>query len=161
MDFENDTDLELSENTEVSTAIDDAKKQKRLRWTAYEEATLVKLSGKLAVEQIASIMGRSVQSVKMRANALKISLKNKKTVWDQNKLKQLYELKSQGKSWREISKILKCTEMSCMKVFQRTYGSRDVLLRNKVLEVLDSVLSTVEVSEDIKAQIRKGVEIEF
>jgi len=160
MDLDDDFDADTVDAVDYPV-VEESKKQKRLRWTVYEEATLIKLSGKLAVEQIASIMGRSVQSVKMRANALKLSLKNKKTVWDENKLKQLNELKSQGKSWREISKTLKCTEMSCMKVFQRTYGSRDVIVRNKVLDVLNKVLATVEVSEDIKEQIRKGVESGF
>lgn len=145
-------DIEVFDETVVS----ENKKTKRLRWTAYEEATLTKLAGRLPAEQIASVMGRTLQSVKMRANALKLSLKSRKTVWSKDRLDKLNSLKEQGMSWKEISKTLKCTEMACMKIYQRTYGTKSELIKSAALSKLEVVLNELITDNELKTQIMKA-----
>jgi len=142
-------------STDMVPETTDSKKTKRLRWTSYEEATLIKLAGKLSAEHIASIMGRTLQSVKMRANTLQISLKSKKAVWTQDRIDKLQRMKQNGESWKDIAKSLKCTEMSCMKIYQRTFGTRDTALKNEVLTKFEVILEKYVEDERLVKQILK------
>jgi hypothetical protein len=131
----------------------------RYVWTDDEEATLRRLAGKMSRSKIATILGRSEQSVKAKAVKLGLSLDYGRTHWTQERLADMSKLRSAGMQWGEVAKRLGASLVSCQKAYSRAVcaqRTRAMSQFDAAVVALGEVLAAHPLTDELRGDILRG-----
>jgi len=128
----------------------------RYVWTEGEEATLKRLAGHMSRGRIATIMGRSEQSVKAKAVKLGISLEHNRNHWTAARLAEIAKRRSAGEQWGSIAAHMGVSLVTCQKAYSRAVCAQRKRVGSQfdeAVSALGEILAAHAVGSDLSASI--------
>jgi len=89
------------------------RKNKKHVWTKEKVEYLKKYAGKIKTRTMCKYLGCTYQALKHKASKLGISIRIEKVSWSDSQLTTLFQMKSEGKSYKEISQAVGKSPNAC------------------------------------------------